>query len=316
LAVAAQSVNVNYPAGVRARLNGDLRLNGTAAASALTGRVVIDYLGLTQQMDVVSLASQFSSGGGISTPSPFERHTKLNIAIQSSSTLSLASSQLSIQGAANLNVVGTLADPVVLGRTTLTAGELFFMGKRYDIQSGTIEFANPTETRPSVDLYATTKVNQYKISMHFLGPVDEMKTTFTSTPTLPQADIINLLAFGQTTEQAATSPTPGSLGAESVLAQGVAGQLSGKLQKLAGISQLSITPIIAANGVQQPGPGAQVAIQQRVSGRLLVTFTTDTAETQATAVQVQYQLGGGLSISALRDQNGGYGIDVHLHKSF
>jgi translocation and assembly module TamB len=316
LAVAAKSVNINYPAGVRARLDGELRLNGTAAASALTGRVVIDYLGLTQQMDVVSLASQFSSSGGISTPSAFERHTKLNIAIQSSSTLSLASSQLSIQGAANLNVVGTLADPIVLGRSTLTGGELFFMGKRYDIASGTIEFANPTETKPSVDLLATTTVNQYKIKMHFLGPVDQMKTTFTSTPTLPPADIINLLAFGQTAEQAATSPTPGSLGAESVLAQGVASQLTGKIQKLAGLSQLSVTPIIAANGVQQPGPGAQVAIQQRVSGRLLVTFTTDTAQTQATAVQVQYQLGGGISISALRDQNGGYGIDVHLHKSF
>lgn len=316
LAVAAQSVNINYPSGVRARLDGDLRLNGSAAASALTGRVVIDYLGFTQQMDVATLASKFSSGGGISTPSAFERHTRLNIAIQSSSTLDLASTELSIQGAANLNVVGTLADPVVLGRTTLTGGELFFLGKRYDIQSGTIEFANPTETRPSVDLYATTTVNQYKISIHFLGPVDQMKTNFTSTPALPQADIINLLAFGQTTEQAATSPTPGSLGAESVLASGVAGQLTGKIQKLAGISQLSVTPIIAANGVQQPGPGAQVAIQQRVSGRLLVTFTTDTAETQATAVQVQYDLGGGLSISALRDQNGGYGIDVRLHKSF
>jgi translocation and assembly module TamB len=316
LAVAAQSVNINYPSGVRARLDGNLRLNGTAATSALTGRVVIDYLGFTQQMDVATLASKFSSSGGVSTPSAFERHTKLNIAIQSSSTLSLASTQLSIQGAANLTVVGTLADPVIVGRATLTGGELFFLGKRYDIKSGTIEFANPTETRPSVDLYATTTVNQYKISLHFLGPVDEMKTNFTSTPALPQADIINLLAFGQTTEQAATSPTPGSLGAESVLAQGVASQLTGKIQKLAGLSQLSITPIIAANGVQQPGPGAQVAIQQRVSGRLLVTFTTDTAETQATAVQVQYDLGGGLSISALRDENGGYGIDVHLHKSF
>jgi translocation and assembly module TamB len=315
LALAAQSVSVNYPAGVRARLDGNLRLNGSTSAAALTGRVVIDYLGFTQQMDIASLASQFSSGGGAGTPSAFEKNTKLNIALQSSSTLSLASSQLSVQGAANLDVTGTLADPVVLGRTTLTGGELFFLGKRYEIKSGTIEFANPTQTRPTVDLYASTTVNEYKISLHFLGPVDEMKTSFTSAPALPQADIINLLAFGQTTEQsAANNPTPGTLGAESVIAQGVAGQISGKIQKLAGISQLSITPVIA-NG-QQQGPGAQVSIQQRVSGRLLVTFTTNTAETQSTAVQVQYQLGHGLSVSALRDQNGGYGVDVHLHKSF
>jgi translocation and assembly module TamB len=313
LALAASSVDVNYPAGVRARVDGNLQLNGSPSASALTGRVVIDYLGFTQQMDIAALASKFSPGGGLSTPSPFESHMKLNVALQSSSMLSLASSQLSVQGSANLDIVGTLADPVILGRTTLSGGEMFFMGKRYDIKSGTIEFANPTVTRPSVDLYAATTVNQYKISLHFLGPVDRMKTTFTSTPALPQADIINLLAFGQTTEEAASNPTPGGLGAESVLAQGVASQISGKIQKLAGISQLSITPILAST---QQNPGAQVAIQQRVSGRLLVTFTTNTAETQSTAVEVQYQLGHGLSISALRDQNGGYGLDVHLHKSF
>lgn len=314
LALAAQSVSISYPAGVRVRLDGNLRLNGSTSSSALTGRIVIDYLGLTQQMDIASLAGEFSSGGGAGTPSAFEKNTKLNIAVQSSSTLSLASSQLSVQGAANLDVAGTLADPVILGRATLTGGELFFLGKRYEIKSGTIEFANPTETSPSVDLYATTTVNEYDISLHFLGPVDEMKTNFTSTPALPQADIINLLAFGRTTEQASSNPTPGALGAESVIAQGVASQISGKIQKLAGISQLSITPVIA--NAQQQNPGAEVSIQQRVSGRLLVTFTTNTAETQSTAVQVQYQLGHGLSVSALRDQNGGYGLDVHLHKSF
>jgi len=315
LAVNAKSVDLNYPSAIRTRVDANLRLNGSTSHGALTGRVVIDYLGFTQkQMDITALAGQFGSGGGLSTPSPFEKNTTLNIAIQSSSTLSLASNQLSVQGAANLDVVGTLANPVVLGRTTLTGGELFFLGKRYDIQSGTIEFTNPVETKPSVNLYATTTVNQYKISLHFLGPVDEMKTSFTSTPALSQADIINLLAFGQTTEAAAANPTPGSLGAESVLAQGVASQLSGKIQKLAGISQFSITPTIAASG--QQNPGAQVAIQQRVSGRLLVTFTTNTAETQETAVQVQYDLGHGLSVSILRDEFGGYGIDVHLHKSF
>ncbi|MGH9562445.1 MAG: translocation/assembly module TamB domain-containing protein, partial [Terracidiphilus sp.] len=176
LAVAAQSVTIDYPAGVRARLDGNLRLNGATSGSALTGRVLIDYLGFTQQMDIASLASQFSSGGGVSTPSNFEKNMKLNIALQSSSTLALASSELSVQGAANLDVVGTLANPVVLGRATLTNGELFFLGKRYEVKSGTIEFVNPTQTMATVDLYASTTVNQYNISLHFAGPVDQMKT--------------------------------------------------------------------------------------------------------------------------------------------
>ena len=43
--------------------------------------------------------------------------------------------------AANLKVTGTAADPVILGRITLNNGELFFQGKRFEIQSGTIVFA-------------------------------------------------------------------------------------------------------------------------------------------------------------------------------
>jgi translocation and assembly module TamB len=314
LAVQAQSVNLNYPAGLLTRLDWNLQLNGTKAQSALTGRVIIDYLGFAQNYDVATLASQFASSPAPTMPSAFEKGMKLDVAVQSANTLNAATSQLSVQGAVNLILTGTLANPVVLGRTTLTGGEVFFFGKRYAIQSGNVQFSNPAHTSPSVNLYATTTVSQYTISLHFLGPVDQMKTSFTSSPPLPPADIINLLAFGKTSEQAASSPaTPGVLGAESLLAQGVTSQISGKIQRLAGISQLSITPIIGgANQV----PGAQVAIQQRVTGRLLVTFTTNTAATQNTAVQVQYQLGHGLSISTLRDHNGGYGIDVHLHKSF
>ena len=52
---------------------------------------------------------------------------RLNIAVQTSQNLNLASSQLSMQGAAPLNVTGTAADPVILGRVTLKRrGHLFY----------------------------------------------------------------------------------------------------------------------------------------------------------------------------------------------
>jgi translocation and assembly module TamB len=206
-----------------------------------------------------------------------------------------------------------MAVPVILGRATLTSGEMFFRGKRYEIQSGTIQFANPVRTVPVVNLYVKTTVQQYNITLNFVGPVDRLRTNYTSDPPLPPADIINLVAFGQTSEQAATSPsTPATLGAESVLAQGAASQLSGKLEKLTGISQLTIDPLARNSS----NPGSQVAIQQRVSGNVLLTFSTDVTSTQNQAIQVQYQLKKNLSVSVLRDQYGGYAADMRLHKTF
>jgi translocation and assembly module TamB len=308
----ARNVRMRYPEGLRSVLSGNVRLTGTALDSTLSGRVTLDKLSFTQQFDLSNFVGQFGSELP-SAPGSFQQNMKLNVSLQSADQLNLASSKVSMAGAASLTLTGTLANPVVLGRVTLTGGDVFFLGKRYVVQSGTIEFSNPVMTEPVLNLYVTTTVEQYNITLNFTGPVDRMRTNYTSIPSLPPADIINLIARGQTAEESATSSTPTSLGAESVLAQGASSQVSGKLEKLTGISQLMLDPMAGNN---QQDPGAQVAIQQRVTGNLLVTFSTNVTSTQSTTVQVQYQTSRQTSISLVRDQNGGYALDVGLHKTF
>ena len=313
LSLQSHSVRLRYPEGLRSVLNCNLELAGSPAASSLTGRVFIDRLSFTQQFDLAKFAGQFTSGASIASSSPLEQNMKLNVAVQTSQNVSLASSQVSIQGAANLNVTGTLANPVILGRATLNGGEMFFMGKRYEMQNGTIEFSNPVRTEPVLNLYVKTTVQQYDVTLNFIGPVDRLRTNYTSDPPLPAADVISLLTSGQTAAAAATNNTPASTSAESVVASNVAGQVSGKIQKLAGISQLTIDPLAASNTAN---PTAQVSIQQRVTGNILLTFSTDVTSTQATSVQMQYRTSRQTSVSVLRDQNGGYAIDLRIHKTF
>jgi translocation and assembly module TamB len=309
-----RSVRLRYPEGIRSLLTGNLALNGSTADSHLTGRVVIDRLSFTQQFDLANFLGQFSTETTSAPVSPVERNMKLNVAVATAEDMNLANSKVSVEGSANLTLIGTVANPVVLGRTTLTSGDMFFMGKRYEIQNGTIQFVNPIRTTPVLNLYVTTTVQQYNIRLNFVGPINRLRTNYTSDPPLPSADIVNLVAFGKTSEQAATSPsTPASVGAQSVLAQGVSGQVSGKIERLTGISQLTIDPLA---GNSQTNPGSRVAIQQRVSGDILFTFSTDVTSTQNQAVQVQYQAKKNLSISVLRDQYGGYAADIKIHKNF
>jgi translocation and assembly module TamB len=302
-----------HPTGIRSTLDGDLQLNGTPQKSQLSGRVVVDRLSFQEGSDLSTILSQLSGDSTVSAPSPIESNMKLNIAVNSAQSLDLASSQVSIAGNANLTVTGTAANPVILGRITLTNGELFFQGKRFEIQNGTIAFINPATTEPVLNLYVKTVVEQYNITINFSGPLDRLKTSYTSDPSLPPIDIINLLAFGQTTaEKASNASAPPSLAAQSVLAQGAAGQVAGKLQSLTGISQLTIDPTAGNN----QNPGSQVAIQQRVTGTLLLTFSTDVTSTQRQTVQLEYQPKKQVRISVVRDEYGGYGFDVRLHKVF
>jgi translocation and assembly module TamB len=152
--------------------------------------------------------------------------------------------------------------------------------------------------------------------MRFEGPADHMHTNYASDPALPPSDIINLLAFGKTTEASAANPTPpGNLGAESLVASQVSSAVTSRVSKIAGISQLSIDPVLGGNSGQQ-NPGARLTIQQRVTGNIFVTFSSDVTSTQNQVIQLQYQFSPRVSFSGTRDQNGGFGFDTRIRKNW
>jgi len=314
LALAAKEVRIRYPEGLRTVVNSNLSMTGSTQAALVSGQVLIQHISFTPDFDLSSFMSQFGNSETAAPSAGFAQNVKLNIAVQSTSQMELQSSQVSLSGNANLRIAGTAAAPVILGRATLTSGEMFLAGNRYVLQNGTIDFLNPVRTEPVVNIRAQTVIDQYNIAMNIEGPVERLHTDYTSDPALPPVDIINLIAFGKTTESAGANPSPGgSMGAESLLAQGISSQVSSRVAKVAGISHLSIDPALGGNG---ENPGARIAIQQRVTGNLYVTFATDVTSTQRQAIEMQYQFNPKWSMSGVRDQNGGFGVDLHYKKDY
>jgi hypothetical protein len=85
------------------------------------------------------------------------------------------------------------------------------------------------------------------------------------------------------------------------------------VQKLAGISQLSVDPIL---GSYQGDTGARIVIGQRVASNLFVAYSADVTSTLRQVIQVRYQLSRRWSIAVDTDQNGGFGLDARVHKEF
>ncbi len=308
VALQARRVRLRYPEGVRAVLNGDLTLNGTPDSAVLGGQILLNSVSFTRSFDLATFMDQFT---GPPTPpnAGMAENIKLNLGLRSTREMDLSSSKLNVTGAADLRVAGTLAEPVILGRSEIRSGELFFNGRRYEIQNGVIQFANPVRTEPVVNLAVTTTVNQYNLNLRFTGPIDRMRTTYTSDPPLPPVDVINMLVTGRPTEAAtANATTP-----QSVLAGQLAGQVSSRVEKLAGFSALTIDPQIGGTG---SNPGARLALQQRVTKKLFFTFATDVTSTQDALVQVEYQVTRKYALSALRDQNGGYSVQIKSRRKF
>lgn len=304
-----------YPQGMRENINANIRLTGSTTAAVLGGNVNLADLSFTPGFDLDNVINEFS--GGVETPPTqgFAQNVTLNVNVHSSNAVNLVSRTLSVGGTANLQVRGTAADPVILGRVNLTGGDIILNGNRYVLSGGTIQFVNPAVTEPVVNLTITTAIQQYNISLRFNGPVDQLRTQYTSDPALPQADIIHLLAFGQTTEASAANATPANQTAETLVANQVSSQVTSRISKVAGISQLSINPVLAGSSQQGPA-GANITIQQRVTGNLFVTFSTNVQTTQGQTIQGQYQVSPRVALSATRDPNGGFAVDTLIKKSW
>lgn len=316
VAVKGTDLRLLYPESIRTDLGLNLAMTGNLDAAIVQGQVNINNISFTPAFDLTSLLNQF---GGVATPPPtesFADKVKLNVAVRSTSELNAVSPTVSIQGSANLRVIGTANDPVIVGRANLSGGDVIFMGNRYLIQGGTIAFVNSTQIEPVVNLQASTTIKQYNINMRFRGPMDRIHTTYTSDPALSSADIIHLVAFGNTEEAANAAPAQSStLGAESLIASQVSSQVTNRVQKALGVSQISLDPQLGATtGNQQQG--ARLTVRQRVTSKLFVTFSTDVTTTQFSAVQLQYQLNRKWSVSGVRDENGGFSLDGRYHKDF
>ncbi|KAA6465045.1 AsmA family protein [Acidobacteria bacterium AB60] len=320
LGLAAKNIRMLYPQGMREAVDADIRLVGTTENATLGGTVNLADISFTPAFDLDNFIGQFSSGV---TPPPsqgFAQNVNLNLALHSTNNVNLVSSTVSINGSANLQVRGTAADPVILGRVNLTGGDVILHNDRFVLTGGTIQFVNPSQTEPVLNVGVKTTIQQYDISMRFTGPASQMQTQYNSDPALPQADILNLLAFGQTSgaaagQTASNEPsTPVTQQAASLVASQVSSQITSRISKVAGISQLSISPVLG-NATGQ-GAGANITIQQRVTGNLFVTFSTNTATTQSEVIQGQYQITPKVALSATRDPNGGFAVDTLIKKTW
>jgi translocation and assembly module TamB len=316
LGLSAQGIRTLYPQGMREGVDANLRLAGSTDTAVLAGSINLTDLSFTSAFDLNTFIGQFA-GGVSSPPVPgFSQNLQLNLAVRSSSDINLVSRTLSIDGSANLQVRGTAANPVILGRVNLNNGDIILNGDRFVLNGGTVEFVNPSETQPVLNISLKTTIQQYDVYLRFNGPIDQLRTNYSSDPALPSADIINLLAFGQTTEANTYNPsTPANQAAAGLIASQVSSQVTSRISKIAGISQLSINPVLAS-GSNQGQQGANITIQQRVTGNLFVTFSSNVASTQSQTIQGQYQLSPRVALSATRDQNGGVAFDVLMKKTW
>jgi translocation and assembly module TamB len=230
--------------------------------------------------------------------------------------LQVQTSLARLTGDVDLNIRGTATRPVLLGKVNVAEGQITLNGTNFQLERGDITFSNPVRIEPVLDVEATTRVRDYDLTLGFHGPLDRLSTTYRSDPPLPTSDIIALLAFGRTREEAvmATSANPSftESASQAILGQALNAASSNRVQRLFGVSRIKISPEVAAS--QALDPNARVTIEQQVSRQFTVTYVTDLTHSGQQIIQVEYNYSRQMSILATRDQYGVVSFDVRIKR--
>ena len=100
---------------------------------------------------------------------------------------------------------------------------------------------------------------------------------------------------------------------EALLGQAVAAPITGRLQKLFGVTRLKIDPELT--GVTNI-PQAWVTAEQQLSREVTVTYIFNLNRAQQQIVRLQWDFSKDFSVLAVRDENGIFGVDFLWRKRF
>ncbi len=312
----AKDVRVRY-AGISMSADASLRLQGTQNSLLLSGDITITRFLVGPNVDFAALAGS----GAVSPPpdpnAPLNK-LRLDVHVTSAPSLDFQNSFAQLAGTVDLRIRGTAAQPSVLGRINITDGQATFANTTYQLQHGDIYFTNPVHIEPTIDLDATTRIEEYDVTIGLHGTANKLKPTFRSEPPLPEADVISLLAQGRTQEeQSIYSSEQSAAGVngttDALLSGALNATVSSRIQKLFGVGSVKIDPTyVGALG----NSSARITVQENIGQNVQLTYATNVNTTSSQLIQAQLNLSPTLSVTAVRDEADVFSLLFKVHHRY
>ncbi|WP_426023685.1 translocation/assembly module TamB domain-containing protein [Brevundimonas sp. PWP3-1b1] len=139
----------------------------------------------------------------------------------------------------NARVRGTIANPQLTGSANVVRGDYEFAGKRFVFDdTGRVTLStDPKQIR--LNLAATREDAALTASINVTGTAAEPKIALTSTPSLPQDEILSQVLFGRSASQLSAFEAAQLAAGVAALAGGGGFDVIGNLRELAGLDRLS-----------------------------------------------------------------------------
>ena len=227
---------------------------------------------------------------------PAPSNWKLDLGIRGDNQIFVSGMGLESEWSTRMRIGGTVTAPTVVGKLQVVRGTYSFASRRLDVaDTSTVQFNGPL-LDPDLNISATTSVEGVDVGINIGGTGTHPQITFTSTPTLPQDEVLSRLLFGSSVTS--LSPMQALQLAAALNSLRTGGGGAGALGKLRGATGLDRLRVLGADDTT--GRGTSLAAGKYISKNIYVEVISDAkgfTQTQLTialsrALSILSQAGG------------------------
>lgn len=195
------------------RANAQLALRGAIDAAKITGAIdVVDSM-LYKDFEIIPIGRPFSlaqaaelpaldrqvDAATSAVPEPFDRW-ELDVAVRTADPFLIRGNLARGEIQLDARLRGTIADPRPSGKAELRELLAALPLSRLHVEKGEARFVESQGMDPNLDIRGYSRVSNYDINIYVYGPSSAPKILLSSTPPLPDHEIMTLLATGTTTK--------------------------------------------------------------------------------------------------------------------
>ncbi|WP_178346891.1 translocation/assembly module TamB domain-containing protein [Marivita hallyeonensis] len=237
-------------------VSGDLRLNETeirvpsSGAFALGDIPNIEHLGATRPV-MRTIESAGLTNEGETRPEPRQATTRLNLTLSAPNQVFVRGRGLDAELGGSLTLTGPTTDIIPQGGFELVRGRLDVLNQRFVLDEGRIQMSGSFV--PVLRFVASTEANGIVVNVILDGPASSPDISFTSTPELPEDEVLAQLLFGRNLSNLSALQALELANAVATLAGGGSGGLLSNLRDGFGLDDLDVSQTADGNTAVRAG---------------------------------------------------------------
>jgi translocation and assembly module TamB len=286
LKLSAQNAQLVSRDDMAATVTGPLRIVSNGVGGTIAGRVRIERarwaLGrasAAQELPIIA-TREINAPADAAPPKVPAAPWRFLIDAAGANRIDVRGLGLDSEWGADIRLRGTTAAPQIIGTADLVRGGYEFAGKRFELTRGRIRFTGEVPVDPQLDIVAEGDANNINAKISITGTGNKPTITFSSTPALPEEELLSRILFGSSISQI-SAPEAVQLAAALASLRGGGGlDPINKLRAAIGLDRLRI---VGADPTV--GSGTSVAVGKYIGRRIFVELVTDGAGYNATSVE-------------------------------